>query len=122
MSFASREEVEEDMDTQADAGRNRRAACKMAGVEPTIRYTDSEDPTKFVLSANIHYRYLSAGQRAMVAAQLADMRQGARTDLGQICTMSAAGCAFLRAHRGASRAQWRQGWWGTSDSKSRMAL
>lgn len=51
-------------------GRNRRKACKKAGVEPSTRKLDGEDPTAFVLSANIHRRHLTRGQRAMAVAMI----------------------------------------------------
>ena len=51
-------------------GRNRRAACKIAGVDPSTRALDGEDPTAYVLSANVHRRNLSTGQRAMAIAML----------------------------------------------------
>ena len=46
------------------------AACKLAGVEPTVRHLDGEDPTAFVLSANIHRRHMTKGQRAMAVAMI----------------------------------------------------
>ena len=51
-------------------GRNRRAACKVAGMEPTSRDLNGEDPTAFVLSANIHRRHMTKGQRAMAVAMI----------------------------------------------------
>lgn len=39
------------------------------------------DPAQFVVSRNIHRRHLSASQRAMAAASIANMRQGARSDI-----------------------------------------
>lgn len=48
-------------------GRNRLAACRIAGVVPTYRILDS-DPTAYVLSANVHRRHLTKGQQAMATA------------------------------------------------------
>lgn len=39
------------------------------------------DPLAWVLSKNLHRRHLDTGQRATIAAKLANMRQGERTDL-----------------------------------------
>jgi hypothetical protein len=52
-------------------GRNRRAACRIAGIKkPATRILNGEDPTAFVLSANIHRRHMTKGQRAMAAAMI----------------------------------------------------
>lgn len=51
-------------------GRNRRAACKIVGVEPQIRKLNGEDPNAYVLSANIHRRHMTKGQRAMAVAMI----------------------------------------------------
>jgi ParB-like chromosome segregation protein Spo0J len=45
-------------------GRNRLAACQLAGITPHYRILDS-DPTAYVLSANVHRRHLTKGQQAM---------------------------------------------------------
>jgi hypothetical protein len=50
-------------------GRNRLAACKLAGVKPTFE-TRPGDPTAFILSQNIKRRHMTAGQRAMATAML----------------------------------------------------
>jgi len=69
-------------------GRNRLAACALADVKPRFTDYQGSDPIDYVLSANVHRRHLTAGQRAMVAVALlpklearARARQGARTDL-----------------------------------------
>lgn len=48
-------------------GRNRLAACQLAGIEPTFA-TYKGDPVARVLSANNERRHLSTGQRAMATA------------------------------------------------------
>ena len=50
-------------------GRNRRAACKLAGVEPaTIELNSGQDPVAFISSRNLKRRNLSRGQQAMLIA------------------------------------------------------
>jgi ParB-like chromosome segregation protein Spo0J len=73
-------------------GRNRYRACEIAGVQPEFRtYAGDESSLlSFVVSLNLHRRHLNESQRAMVAARLANMRQGARTDLVENSTKSAA--------------------------------
>jgi hypothetical protein len=43
---------------------------------------------QFLIDKNVNRRHLDESQRAMVAARIATMKQGARTDLAQICAMS----------------------------------
>ncbi len=75
-------------------GRNRYRACLMAKVEPKfIQWDEQGSEQDFVISKNLARRHMSESQRAMVAAKLADMPQGARSDLGPIGTMSAAQAA-----------------------------
>jgi hypothetical protein len=63
-------------------GRNRYAACTEVGVEPMTRPWDGKgDPLSYVISKNLNRRHLDEAQRAMVAAKIANMRQGFRTDL-----------------------------------------
>lgn len=74
-------------------GRNRLAACRFADVEPSFDLYEGDDPLGFVLSHNLHRRHLTTSQRAMVAAKLATMRRGARTDIASIDAMSDAQAA-----------------------------
>lgn len=71
-------------------GRRRYRACGEAGVKLHSRtYTGPDDGlVAFVISMNLHRRHLNESQGAMVAARVATMRQGGRTDLAQICAKS----------------------------------
>lgn len=50
-------------------GRNRLAACELAGIEPTFATFDGDDPDGYALSVNIARRHLTKGQQAMVVAR-----------------------------------------------------
>lgn len=70
-------------------GRNRLAACELAGVEPRFREWDGTgSPTSWVISVNLQRRHLTVTQRGVVGcaslpllAAEAKARQGERTDL-----------------------------------------
>ena len=49
-------------------GRCRLAACHEVGIEPTFIDFDGGNAGRFVISANVHRRHLTAGQRSMAAA------------------------------------------------------
>jgi ParB-like chromosome segregation protein Spo0J len=65
-------------------GRNRYRACQALGRDCATRPYTGDDPLSFVLSMNLRRRHLDESQRGMVAARLATMRQGERTDLRSI--------------------------------------
>lgn len=54
-------------------GRNRLAACKLAGIEPIFETFDGEDPDGYALAVNITRRHLTSGARAVIAAKAARM-------------------------------------------------
>ena len=62
-------------------GRNRYRAAQAAGVDFQTREYTGNAPLAFVVSLNLHRRHLTESQRASVAAKLANMAQGARTDV-----------------------------------------
>lgn len=69
-------------------GRNRVAACDLAGVDVRTRVYEGDDPIGYVVSLNLARRHLTAGQRAFVALEVKAAyaaegreRQGTRTDL-----------------------------------------
>jgi hypothetical protein len=61
-------------------GRNRWLAAQAAGVDCPTRVYAGDDPIGFVISLNINRRHLSTSQRAMIAAQLASLKDGQRAD------------------------------------------
>lgn len=57
-------------------GRNRYEACRLSDVTPSFTQYSGTDPLGDVLSWNLVRRQLSASQRAMVAANMANMVVG----------------------------------------------
>ena len=50
-------------------GRNRSAACLIAGVDPVTIGVNPRDPVAYVLSLNLHRRHLTPSQGSMCAAR-----------------------------------------------------
>ena len=76
-------------------GRNRYAACKIAGVMPWTKemqrdFGDEAEIVRFIVSTNIHRRHLTESQRAMIASELAKLGIGANQhkEGAQICAPS----------------------------------
>ena len=58
-------------------GRHRLRACRELGLEPVVREYDGHGTVlDFVVAKNLHRRHLSANQRALVAAKLANLSGG----------------------------------------------
>jgi len=57
-------------------GRNRYAACKLAGITPDFIEFDGDDAFDFVIDKNLERRHLNESQRAVVAAKIANMPLG----------------------------------------------
>ena len=52
-------------------GRNRLAACKLAGVTHIpVKEMNGEDPESFIISSNLHRRNMNKGQKAMAVAKI----------------------------------------------------
>ena len=50
-------------------GRNRLAACKLAGIEPRFEQYTGDDPLSYVVSANAKRRNMNKAQLAITAAR-----------------------------------------------------
>jgi ParB-like chromosome segregation protein Spo0J len=74
-------------------GRSRWGACLELGITPKVREHDGSDPLDFVISQNLCRRHLNESQRALVAARLADQKQGGSRTAAQICALSHAEAA-----------------------------
>jgi hypothetical protein len=57
-------------------GKNRARACEVAGVEPTFKTYEGDDPVGFVVSANLLRRHLTPGQCSALAVELASRKHG----------------------------------------------
>lgn len=75
-----RESIWTDKNQMILDGRNRLRACLDAGAIPRFRVYDGDDPIGFVVSMNIHRRHLDESQRGMIAARLATLPKGVRSD------------------------------------------
>ncbi len=51
-------------------GRNRRAACKIAGIEPEVIELNGEDIFAYIISSNVVKRRITKGQSAMGVAMV----------------------------------------------------
>jgi hypothetical protein len=92
-------------DNQILDGRNRYRACIASGVEPRFRDYVGDDPIAFVISANLKRRHLSESQRAMIAAKLATLRNGQRSDLVQGLPIGRAASLLNVGERSVARAR-----------------
>ncbi len=63
-------------------GRNRARACAASQIEPRyVTLADGVDPLQLAIERNIRRRHLNESQRALVAARIARLGQGARIDI-----------------------------------------
>jgi DNA modification methylase len=65
-------------------GRNRYRACGVLGIEPLVEVYEGSDPLGFVVSLNLNRRHLNESQRAMVAAEIANLQRGRPQENGSI--------------------------------------
>ena len=59
-------------------GRNRYRACEKLGLDCDVQEWEGDDPLAFVISLNLKRRHLNESQRAMVAARIANRKDGQR--------------------------------------------
>jgi ParB-like chromosome segregation protein Spo0J len=68
-----RENIVLDGDGQLLDGQNRQIACERLAIKPRTRIYEGGDPIAFIISMNVKRRHLSASQRAMIAAGIANL-------------------------------------------------
>ena len=51
-------------------GRNRLAACKLAGIEPTFTEYHGDSPVAFIIGANLARRHLEKGQKVALGLEI----------------------------------------------------
>jgi hypothetical protein len=80
-----REPIWQHRDGRIIDGRNRWLACQKAGVacKALTFKGGEEDLVAFVLSHNLHRRHLTESQRAMVAANIANLELGSNQHVGK---------------------------------------
>jgi hypothetical protein len=86
-------------------GRNRYRACIELGREPKAEVYAGHDPVAYVISTNLTRRHLSTSQRAMIAAQLATLKNGQRSDLVQAPSIEGAAALLNVGHASVERAK-----------------
>jgi len=64
-------------------GRNRDRGCIELEVTPHYLEYIGSDPLEFIVSANLHRRHLTTGQRAMIGSKLATMKWGGARTSGE---------------------------------------
>jgi len=69
-------------------GRNRLAACRLAGVEPRFESLNGHDPVAFILSANVLRRNLNKGQQAMAVVKLFPRNNQTQEEVAEQITVS----------------------------------
>jgi ParB-like nuclease domain. len=57
-------------------GRNRLRACEKLGIAAATKEVSPPDPLAYVVSINLRRRHLRDGQRALIAARLANVKNG----------------------------------------------
>ena len=83
-----------DRDSLLLDGRNRLAACQLAGVEPRFETLDGQDPVAYILSSNIARRHLTKGQAAMVTVRVRVLSQNTMRALAKDAGVSGARIAY----------------------------
>lgn len=59
-------------------GRNRYAACMIAGVEPSFETYDGDDPAGYALAVNVNRRHLRPGQRYLITEKARRLSEKSR--------------------------------------------
>jgi hypothetical protein len=69
-------------------GRNRLAACRLAGVEPRFVQLAHPDPAGYIISLNLTRRHMTQTQRAVIAAEYPLTVNGSKAAVGRVFGVS----------------------------------
>ncbi|APU41104.1 ParB N-terminal domain-containing protein [Streptomyces sp. TN58] len=69
-------------------GRNRLAACKIAGVEPRFTTYTGTDHMRLIMSGNLFRRHISKGQQAMITAMACSVSEHSLRDQAKTHSLS----------------------------------
>lgn len=69
-------------------GRNRLAACEIAGVEPLFTTYTGTDPVQLILASNLRRRHMSKGQKAMITEMARSISEHSLRDHAKLHAVS----------------------------------
>lgn len=69
-------------------GRNRLAACQIAGIEPHFTTYTGSNSARLIISSNVHRRHISKGQQAMITVIACSLSGHSLRDLAKLHSLS----------------------------------
>ncbi|MEH0404257.1 hypothetical protein QA808_18520 [Streptomyces sp. B21-089] len=69
-------------------GRNRLAACQIAGIQPHFTTYTGSNPARLIISNNVHRRHISKGQQAMITVMACSLSGHSLRDMAKLHSLS----------------------------------
>jgi ParB-like chromosome segregation protein Spo0J len=95
-----------DADGRVLDGRNRLAACELAGVQPRFMTYEGGDPDGYALAVNIARRHLTTGARAIITERARRLNDGPRWKTPKLVVANEAGLSPRRLEEAAVVLDW----------------